>query len=150
MYSKCFLSFSIKIEAKGSCADSITMPLTQINRETMRELGSNLLTMERKMKVEAVVSYIYKEAVQVAERYNQTIYRFNITATESFKLFGKALHLPSNIPEMAGYQIAVTEKDILDNIDAIIEALQELFPGHSIKIILYKGGVPAQIVIDWF
>ena len=61
------------------------MPLTQINRETMRELGSNLLTMERKMKVEAVVSYIYKEAVQVAERYNQTIYRFNITATESFR-----------------------------------------------------------------
>jgi hypothetical protein len=106
--------------------------------------------MEHKMKVEAVVNYIYKEAVQVAERYNQTIYRFNITATESFKLFGKALYLPSNIPEMAGYQIAVTDKDILDNIDEIIEALQELFPGHSIKMILYKGGVPPQIVIEWF
>jgi hypothetical protein len=106
--------------------------------------------MERKMKVEAVVNYIYKQAVEAAERYNQTIYRFNITATDSFKLFGKALYLPSNIPEMAGYQIAVTHEDILDNIDEIIETLQKLFPDHSINMILYKGGVPPQIVIDWF
>ena len=147
MYSKCFLSCSIKIETKGSCADSTTMPLIKINRETMRQLGSNLSMLERKMKVEAVVSYIYKEAVQAAERYNQTIYRFYVNVTDSCKVF-RTLHIPSNIPEMAGYQTAVTHKDIFDNIDEIIERLQELFPDHSIQK-SSKKDFPPQIVIEW-
>ena len=108
------------------------MSLKPMNADSMRTLHSSFESAERQLKINTVVKHVYQMAIIQAERHGKSRYVFAIPFTASASTtFGK-VELPSS-QGFISYPIYIYNKDIIENMDAILEELRNLFQGQSVE-----------------
>ena len=105
------------------------MSLNPMNADSMRTLHSSFQSAERHLKINTVVKHVYQMAIIQAERHGKSRYVFAIPFTASAST---TVELPSS-QGFISYPIYIYNKDIIENMDAILEELRNLFQGQSVE-----------------
>lgn len=109
---------------------SPNMSLKPVNAESMRNLNASFQSAVRQLTIDTIVKHVYQIAIIQAERYGRSRYIFPIPVNGA-STFGK-VELPSS-HGFISYPIYIYNKDIIENMEGILEELRNLFQGQSIE-----------------
>ncbi|NDB83916.1 MAG: hypothetical protein EB127_14515 [Alphaproteobacteria bacterium] len=103
------------------------MSLTPFSRENLRFLKAQKDEEGHQRKLEQITREIYTNAVQLAERKSESVYRYILTDNYN------SVYIPSMFHHLQAILFPITKEYIVGNMDEILSRLRTLFPDCSVE-----------------